>query len=371
MIALVAALAVQVEQFRYVRQLEPQGSGPLEIVADGPMFAHARPELGDVRIADADGQQVPWRRLPPPPATAERSLPLLDAGRRGDAAVARLRNPGVIDRITLDIPDRRFHGSVTVLGSDDRLTWTKLSTTEIYAVGGARPARSTTALLPPTDFRYLELRATHVTRITGASVARTASRPTLRAIPARVRVNPKAIVIDLGHSKVPVDQLRISAATPRYARPFEVSVPGGYVVAAGELVRVGSPRATVVPLSVRTRFLQIAIDNGDNPPLRGIRVEALAQPRVLLVEGGHAPPFEVYYGARIPAPDYDYARLPRSALDLDRARAADLGPERRNPGFRLVDTRSFVARHRSLVTAALVLAAAAVIGVAALTLRRG
>jgi hypothetical protein len=373
MIALVAAIAVQAEQFRYVRPLEPRGSGPLEIVADGPMFAHARPDFGDVRIADADGQQVPWRQLPPPPATSERSLLLLDAGRRGDAAVARVDlGPGhkIIDRVTLDIPDAHFHGSVAVLGSDDRLTWTQLSTTEIYAVGGARPARSTTALLPPTDFRYLELRATHVSRIAGASVARTRQGPKLRAVPARVRVSSKAIVIDLGHSKTPVDELRISAATPRYVRPFEVSVPGGYVVAAGELVRVGPARATVVPLSVRTRFLQIAVDNGDNPPLRGIRVVALARPRVLLVEGGHAQPLEVYYGSRVPPPDYDYARLPRSALELDRARAGELGPERANPGYRAVDTRSFVARHRSLVTAALALAGAAVIGAAALTLRR-
>jgi hypothetical protein len=238
-------------------------------------------------------------------------------------------------------------------------------------VGGARPARSTTALLPPTDFRYLELRATHVSRIAGASVTRTPEGPGLRVIPARVTVNPKAIVVDLGYARTPVDELRISADTPRYVRPFEVSLPGGYIVGGGELVRVGPAKPTVVPLSVRTRFLQIAIDNGDNPPLRGIRVEALARPRTLLVEGGHPAPLTVYYGARVSPPEYDYARLPRSALGLDRAQPARLGPERKNAGFRLVDTRSYFARHRSLVTAALVLAAAAVIGAAALTLRRG
>lgn len=186
-----------------------------------------------------------------------------------------------------------------------------------------------------------------------------------------MRVGPKAIVVDLGYARTPVDELRISAATPRYARRFEVSVPGGYPVAGGELVRVGPPRATVVPLAVRTRFLQIAIDNGDNPPLRGIVVEALARPRVLLAEGGHGRRLSVYYGSRVRAPEYDYARLPRSALAVDRARIAKLGAERRNPKLRLVDTRSFVARHRSLMTAVLVLAAAAVIGVAALAIRRG
>jgi hypothetical protein len=151
---------------------------------------------------------------------------------------------------------------VTVLGSDDRVTWTTLSTTEIYSVGGAKSARSTTALLPPTSFRYVELRATHVSRIAGATVARTPKGPKLQELPVRVTVKPKAVVVDLGYAKTPVDELRISAATPRYARPFEVSIHGGYVVAAGELVRTGPPRATVVPVGVRTRFLRIAIDNG-------------------------------------------------------------------------------------------------------------
>ena len=200
MIALVLALAIDVVQFRYDRPLVPQGPGPAELQPDGPMFAHARSDFSDVRIADAHGQPVAWRLLPPAPATAERSLLLLDSGHRGDAAVARVDlgpGHGIVDRVTLDIPDQRFHGSVTVFGSDDRNAWTRLSTTEIYSVGGARPARSTTALLPATDFRYLELRATHVTRIAGASVARTPEGPKLRAIAARVTVNPKVVVIDL------------------------------------------------------------------------------------------------------------------------------------------------------------------------------
>jgi hypothetical protein len=371
--AAVLSVAVPVQDLRYERPLRPGGPGPAELVADGPMFQHARPDFGDVRIADASGEQVPWRPLPPPPAVAERSLQLLDVGRRGDVAVARVdlgAGHGVVDRVTLEIPDRRFHGSVTVLGSDDRITWTELSTTEVYSVGGARPARSTTALLPPTDFRYLELRATHVSRIDGASVPRTPAGPKLRPVPARLlHQGSETVVVDLGYRNVPVDELRITAATPRYARPFVVRVHGA-VVAAGDLVRTGRARPTVVPLHVRTRFVTIRIDNGDNPALRGVRVEALAHPRTLLVEGGHRGPLTLLYGGSLPPPEYDFARLPRSALELARAKPAALGPERRNAEYRVVDTRSFVARHRSLVTLALALAAAAVIGAAALTIRR-
>jgi hypothetical protein len=97
------------------------------------------------------------------------------------------------------------------------------------------------------------------------------------------------VVVDLGYRNIPVDELRISSSTPRYARSFTVRVRGD-VVAAGELVRVGRTKTTIVPLAVRTRFLTVEIDNGDDPPLRGIRVDVLAQPRTLLVESGHPAP---------------------------------------------------------------------------------
>jgi hypothetical protein len=112
------------------------------------------------------------------------------------------------------------------------------------------------------------------------------------------------------------------------------------------------------------------IENGDDAPLRAIRVEALARPRTLLVEGGHPGPLTVYYGGAVAAPTYDYARLPRSALALDTARRGALGAEATNPDFRVVDHRSFAARHGSLLMLALGLAAAVVLGAAALALRR-
>jgi hypothetical protein len=370
--ALVAAVAPVQQQLAFERQLQPAGVGPVQLEPDGPMFAHARPGFPDLRIIDSRGEQVPWRPLPAPPAAPARRLPVLNSGRRGGLAVAQLdlgAGHASVDHVTLQVPDKRFVGSATVVGSDDRRTWTRLSTTEIYAVGGATPARSTTLVLPPTTFRYLEVRATHVTRIDGATVVGTPRRPQLRQLPARVTAGDAVVVIDLRYRNVPVDQLRISSSTPHYARSFTVEARGA-IVAAGQLGRVRRARQTVVPLSTRARILRIRIRNGDDPPLRGIHVEALARPRTLLVEGGHARSLTIYYGGTVRAPSYDYARLPRSALALGRAQPGTLGPERPNPDYTVAATGSFFARHRSLVTVALVLAAAAVIGAAALALRR-
>jgi hypothetical protein len=358
------AAALSLQPFRYERVIRGRGPGAVLVVPDGAMDAHARRDLGDVRIVDADGLQVPWRVEPPPVAAFERSLPVLDGGRRGALAVARVdvgRRGAAIDRLELQIPDRRFVGSVTVLGSDDRRSWTNLGTTQIYAVGGAAPARSTTALVPRADFRWFELRASHVSRITGVRVAATPKEEPLVRVPARVRGG----AIDTGFANVPVDELRITSSTARYDRAFTVEA-GGAVVAAGRLVRTAGRAATVVPVSTRARFLRLRIDNGDDAPLRDLRVEVLARPRPLLVEGGHRRPLRLYYGAGVPAPVYDFARLPAP----HGARAAALGPEHANPAFRLVDTRSFFARHGSLVTVALALAALAVVAAGAIALRR-
>jgi len=362
-----AAAALSLQPFRYERTIAAR-PGAVLLVPDGPLYAHARRDLGDVRIVDADGNQVPWRLRPAPVAAFERSLPVLDSGRRGAVAVARVdvgRRGAAIDRLELQIPDSRFVGSVTVLGSDDRRSWVSLGTTQIYAVGGAAPARSTTALVAPSDFRWFELRATHVSRITGVRVASTPRQEPLAPVSARVRAGASVVSIDTGFANVPVDELRISSSTSRYDRAFTVTA-GGVVVAAGRLVRTTGRAATVVPVSTRSRFLRLRIENGDDPPLRHLRVQVLARPQPLLLEGGHRRPLTLYYGARVAAPVYDFARLPAPSS----AHAAALGPERANPAYRVVDPRGFFARHGSLVTAALVLAALVVVAAGAVALRR-
>jgi len=355
-----AAAAVVVQSFRYERTLSPAGSGPALVVADPAMLAHARPDFSDVRIVDAQGDQVPWRT----PLRAQRrdvTVDLVDAGRRGTLAVARFANRGIVDSIFLAVPDHRFHGTVTVYGSDDRRTWTRLSTTEIFAVGGAHPARSTTALVPRADYRWFELRASGVTRIDGAHVLARALQEPLQSLPASMAGS----VLDL-HYRVPVAQLDLSAATRRYSRPFRVLTGDGIVVATGVLERDGAPHTTVVPLDATARRLRIVVVNGDNLPLRGLRAEAFTRMRTLVVEGGHAGPLRLYYGAKVAAPQYDFARLP-----FHRAtRTAALGAEQPNPQFHVVDTRSFFAKHRSLVTVALALAAALLVAAGGLALRK-
>jgi hypothetical protein len=284
------------------------------------------------------------------------------------------------DRIVLEVPDRSFVGSVEVLGSDDRERFTRLSRTQIYDVGGARPARSTTAVFPPTDFRYLQLRATGIPAISGATVAFDPSRPPLRTVESRARARQTEaatiVALDLGYRGVPVDALRIETSTERFDRPVTVTAPSaaprGRVVGRGRVTRFSGVSLTTVPVASSSRFLRVSIANGDDQPLADLRVTPLARPRMLLLADGFRPPYRLFYGdPSLAAPQYDFAALPRSELGLEDARAARLGAETRNADFEPPeDTRSFAARHPAVLQGALALAAVAVAVGGFLALRR-
>lgn len=377
-----AAATVDPTGFRYTRTLEASSSRVL-LVPDGPLFAHSRPGFADLRVLDADGRQVPWRRLPPPAEARRERVPLLNRGRDGGKAVA-LIDLGlarhVHDRIELDIPDRGFVGDAEVLGSDDRRRFVRLSVTQIYDVGGARPARSTTAVFPPTDFRYLQVRATGVSTIAGATVAFDPGQPPLRPVAAETSIRQgdrsTTVLLDLGYRNVPVDRIELRSTTARYDRTVAVASSNDGVafrpVAAGRVVRFASVSLGEVPVATRARYLRVTIANGDDPALRKLAVTALAAPRTLLLADGFRSPFRLLYGdPTLPAPRYDFASIPPAELGARGARAGRLGAERRNPEFEPPeDTRSFAARHPGVVQAALVFAAIAVAGVGVLALRR-
>src|SRR5207244_1250939 len=84
---------------------------PAELVPDGSLYAHARRDFSDLRVFDPRGVQVPWRQAPASISPGERAVEVLDSGRRGGVAVARIDlgpQHGVIEHVTLQVPDSRF-----------------------------------------------------------------------------------------------------------------------------------------------------------------------------------------------------------------------------------------------------------------------
>jgi hypothetical protein len=388
--ALVAAVAVTlsggVDQsaFRYERPLGATANGPVEFEPDARMYGHARSGFPDLRILDADGNQVPWRTAPTPAAVPSRPVAVVARGRR-DGAVTVVLDRGavhpVIDRAELEIPDMTFVGRVVVSGSTSGAegTYARLSTTAIYAVHGAVDARSTTAVFPATDYRYLLVRATGVSAITGARVAREPSQSPLEPVAStskrRGQGQTTVVRLDLGFPKVPVDSVRVDSTTRSYVRVVRIEGSNDgtsfVTLAQGRVARFPGVALTDVAVDAQHRFLRVTIENGDDAPLDGLRVTAEARARPLLLSEGYVPPYRLLYGAAsVPAPEYDFEQLPPVATGAGHAVVGNLGAEAVNDAYEAPsDTRTFLERN-GWITQALLVAAALVAAAAGLVALR-
>jgi hypothetical protein len=388
---LVAAAAVAVGggvdegAFRYSRSLEAATDGPVVFEPDARMYGHARAGFPDLRILDAGGNQVPWRSAPTPAAVSSRPVAVVARGRR-DGAVTVVLDRGVahpvIDRAELEIPDGTFVGRVVVSGSASGAegTYARLSTTQIYAVHGAVDARSTTAVFPATDYRYLLVRATGVSAITGARVAREPSQtplePVASASTRRRRGKTTVVRLDLGFPKVPVDAVRIESTTPSYVRAVRVEGSNDgtsfVTLAHGRVARFPGLVLARVVVDAQHRFLRVTVENGDDAPLEGFGVTAEARARPLLLAEAYPQPYRLLYGAAtVAAPEYDFEQLPAGATGVAHAVDGTLGAEAVNDAYETpADTRTFLERN-GWITQALLVAGALVVAVAGLlALRR-
>lgn len=379
------AQELDITGFRYVRTLDaPTGLASFE--PDGPLFEHSKLELADLRIIDSAGRQVPWRTLPAASSGLPRPVLVLNTGMRDGKAVALLDlgpSPAIHDQVVLDIPESGFVGRVEVRGSDRRRgPFTFLSTTVIYDIAGAPPARSTTAVYPASDFRYLSVSVSDVDSIAGAVVP--AGRPpriaflerSFRSLSVRSHMGETIASADLGFRNVPVDQLRVRASTRLYDR--SISIEGSntgdnwVLLARGRVFRLGKSVETTVPLDGRHRYLRLTIENGDDAPLEGLSVEGWARPRTILVNEGFRPVYRLFYGnPGLGAPEYDFAEAPIDSMDVADAVGTLLGGEALNPKWEPPeDTRSFTARHPAVLPAVLALAAVVLFAGAFLAIRR-
>jgi hypothetical protein len=365
--------------FRYERTLEGPEGRPLIIRPDAALIGHTRDGFSDLRLLDARDRQVAWRVRPEVAAAPLPPLSLLNVGWEDGVLVAQIDlgpERRIVDRLSLRIPGSGYVGRVEVLASDDRAVFRTLGRTLVYDLRGANRSRSTTVVFRRTDLRYLELRATGIPGITGATLVGSRSVTRFRAWDVRAqsrreRARVTVITLDLGYS-LPFEAIEIRSLTPRYERPLVVLGKAGAYwqpLAEARMFRFSGTRQAPIAIYGRTRYLRLRIANGDDQPLRSLTVRVLAEPPSLLVDARGAQPYRLVYGSRsIGEPDYDFARLPVSELTLERAVPATLGVERVISAAPAPE-RSFLDRHSWLIEVALGLAALTVGAVGFVALR--
>lgn len=391
LLALFAA-SPQIRYFRYQRpvQITAQQSGQACISIDPEIFAHAAPQLADLRLY-ANSAETPYAiRIATSIAGSERIVPLLNTGVRNGQTVFDAEMPdGRYRDLQLTIGAHDFIASVTVSGSDSLSggPQTKLGDFTIFDLTRQRLGRSTMVHLPESNMRFLHFRIAGSLKpedVTGLSVGRMPSTPAryrLVAETAQAVQKDRNTVIEFGvPANVPVDRIvfepnaspavfsrdvTVSAMTGLEKRNTDRPPPPYEITSSGNLLRVHTTengkrldeeRLTIeVPREQFQAFSwwTITIANGDDVPLslKSVRLEMLE--RTLCLDAAAGTAYMLYYGdPALSTPQYDYARLFSSQANAVQAAAA---PEQLNAGYQpRPDERPFTEKHPILLWVALV-----------------
>lgn len=381
----------------FERPIEVIAPGRVSVRLDRDVYEAAREDLGDLRVSDERGRDVPYVI-----DRAERlGLPEARPGIRNRGWSADGAATAVLDfgrrlgkrRLQLRLSGDNFRRRVAVEGGDDGSAWvTLVDEAWVFAVPGPEAARYETVDLPENDFPLLRVVAHPAPDERGRPAIDDAwvpgdGRPPRgeERLVARWREaeDPKTretwLTLDVGARHQPFHAVELDVADERFFREARVEArhepwtPGGALwweeIGRGALYRLEHEERRRECLRIeargRERVLRVRVRNLDDRPLQ-LRGVALRVPvERLLFEAERPGRYRLTYGsADRRAPSYDLAR---TAGDLgawsEAAQPARFGPPRRLASGGDED-RPWTERHPSLLWGGLL---AVVVALGALT----
>ena len=396
----------EIRYFRYQRTVQdlPRAGGQACFAIDPAIFAHAAPQLADLRLYQGTAEAPYALRQVAPPSDKDQQVSPLDLGRRARQTVFdAVMPPGNYRDVQLAIAGENFIATVVVSGSQQQAdhAQTRIGSYTIFDLTRQKLGRSTVLHLPPSDFRFLHFRiagAVAPENVKGLTVLRASvGDPKYLTVAATSRVVQKgreSIVEFNVPANTPVDRLVFDPGpnTGEFSRNVRISV--GRIApprasgsefaeppaqAFGNLLRIhrvvdghaidedrlavnapvnedfgmGFGEASSEGSGARIRWT-VTIENGDDAPLPFTSVRLEMVERELCFHAAAATGYMLYFGdPALAAPHYDYATL---FTRQPGAVQAGTGPESPNPVYEpRPDSRPFTERHPLLLWAALVL----------------
>jgi len=378
--------------FSNVRDVSVRPDKQNYLVIDQPIWEHARQDLGDLRLY-ADAREVPYAVTVQCASSSSLEQPakILNLGSAQGAAHFLLDTAGVpeYDHVALELnaDAQDFVALATVAGSDDDHAgpWVNLGTYTLYDFTREKLGHNFSVKLPPSRFRYLRFSISGLrpNQIAGAKIAMIEARKaswTELNVPPRIEQAGRDTVISWeANEKVPLEGIafEIEPGEVNFRRTVGVSSIGRdkqeISLAQGAISRVHIMRTgrivdsenLLLELTAHASNYRITIRNGDDPPLRIVKVRALALERRLyfFLKGQQA--LRLYYGdSALAAPVYDYAKFFQQDAD---AAHAQLGPDMHNSAYAgRPDARPWTEKHRWVLWAALLVA---ILGLGSVALR--
>jgi hypothetical protein len=313
----------QADKFRYQRAIVPGGTGPTRLEIDVALLAAASPfrefsrtviegrqepaiiakgGLGDVRIYDAANREIPYLLVAPPmpePRWSEGRLLPVAATKRSSGFEADLGQSIRIDGLRLTGIPAPFLKRVRLEGSGDRSRWTVLVEEGTLFDLPAEKLKRLELEFAPGEYRYLRLTwddsASARVPLPGLASARIVSAGSL-PLPLRtpLQFRPRAgepgvsrYRLHLPGANLPVTAVELACSGGNVLRQARVSegrlvdyrmVPELLGLATLWHTVLGSTTTAELRIPItapREAELELAIKNGDNPPLDLTRVSAI------------------------------------------------------------------------------------------------
>lgn len=372
-----AAPALADSAFQYYQELVLPAQSTaryFDFVLPVSVFDGARHDLGDLRLRDASGAEIPFalrvrkpgeERVPiearefnrthAEDGTAELSLDLGDGGYEHNEVEIRTAGDN-------------FRRRATVEGSSDQADWRELASRDLVKFdtpsGNLDDHRLT---YPASRFRYLRIRVApdpavdkdQAVQITEAVVRRSVELPgefvigeaqlgEREPVRTRGRIPGSAWIIDLGGRNVPCQTLLVSIANAEFNREFDIEplppeVTSEFVdwssgYASGTWIRVAGEK--VKPMEAEmgdaaASRLKLKVADHSNQPLQvtGVQFRAPARQIVFANSPGLRGPLRLYFGdpEALP-PQYDFDRNLPAKLTPAPERLT-LGPREDNPAY--------------------------------------
>lgn len=340
----------------------------INFILSPAVFDKARTDLGDLRLYDGRGRELPYALRVRSARDENQEIPSGISDRRtlADGAiefVLDLRDNNLqYHQVELSTAGSDFVRRVAIESSADGRTWGFLAAgTVVHLTIEGKLLEVRRLRIPPSRYRYLRLRVSkdpgrdrgeleirgatvwHTVTVPGEELELPLSLPARQAVPTPSGPG-SAWLLDLGGDQVPCERLVLDIADADFARPFvlerQESSGVRVRVASGELRRRAGTDPKPIEIrcdsEVRAQRLRLSVTDNRNPPLniRSVRCVAAARQLVVETKAAGVGPLRLYVGnPKAEPPRYDFATNLAPVLDPKPARAY-LGVQQLNPEYR-------------------------------------
>ena len=352
-------------RWQFVKSVDAaQGSGIVAVELDRDTLGNSREDLGDLRLRDADGREVPYalhvrRKVDRREVLTARSFDSATRGETAEITIDLGTTPSSHNEVEVVTVGDSFRRPVRVFGSDAGVNWALLVESE-FLFRFQSPGFD----VDESSVRYPESRKRFLRVEVDADSANEQEAPSIASVSVRLAVEARArdsefpltsnsfqreatreqgraaskFIIDLG-AELPVRGIRLGAINGVFSRPYRLEVPAEMrprTASTGKLTREAESDEQFVsvefPEAVVSQLTLIVTDDR-NPPLEIAWVSILAAAREVFFDAsGGKPPYRLEFGnTTARSPHYDFAAsVPTPLDDVQRVTLGRLQP---NPAY--------------------------------------